>query len=73
MKEGALRQHIKWCLERCRQDGKALWMHQAFGAVQFYGTVCQDSEEHARIEKMWNSHYKIEFEEILYGQSLSVF
>jgi hypothetical protein len=39
----------------------------------YYDVVCQDQKERIRVEKMWNNHYKIEFEEILYGEPLTLF
>lgn len=47
-----LKQHIEWCLRWCQRDNKELWLHQAFGAVQFYISYAGDKGDFAEIEKM---------------------
>lgn len=66
-----LKEHIEWCLRWCQRDNKELWLHQAFGAVQFYICYVGDKGNFAEIEKMWNE-YKARFEVCLYGQRLSL-
>lgn len=66
-----LKQHIEWLLRQCEKDGKELWMHQAFGAVQFYATISELRDFDA-LEHMWNNIYKPAFERCIWGQKLSL-
>ncbi len=66
-----LRQHLMWCLQRCAKDHKELWLHQAFGAVQFYAMTL-DNHDFTELETLWNVEFKPHFERHIWGQSLSI-
>lgn len=65
-----LKQHIEWCLNQCKKDNKELWMHQAFGAAQFYAMICS-ADEYKEMETRWNNLYKPAFEACIWGQRIS--
>lgn len=67
-----LKQHIEWLLAQCRKDSKELWMHQAFGAVQFYAMIIESREAYEELEAMWNNIYKPAFESCIWGQKMSL-
>ena len=67
-----LKQHIDWLLAQCQKDGKELWIHQAFGAVQFYAMIVEDREVYNEMEFIWNNVYKPAFERCIWGQKLSL-
>ena len=64
-----LRQHLNYCLNWCKRDGKEACIHQAFGAVQF--AVFEHLEKDGAISKIWDE-FKPQFERAIWGMSLSI-
>ena len=61
-----LEKFVLGCLRNCKQVAhtKETWIHQAFGAVQFY--IIQNPEDFEEVEIMWNK-YKPHFERHIWG------
>jgi hypothetical protein len=66
-----LNEWIMYCLRACEraENNKLIWMHQAFGAVQYHITLVP--EDYERVEKLWNK-YKPQFERKVYGVSFEL-
>lgn len=61
---GILEEFLKYCLHMAMRDHPQVFMHQAFGAVQYYLFVWPDEEDEA--SALWDI-YKPQFEELIYG------
>lgn len=61
---GVLEEFLKYCLSQAKRANPLVFMHQAFGAVQYYLFVWADEEE--EVSAMWDV-YKPQFEELIYG------
>ena len=65
-----LHHFVMSCLRLCaKSDNKEIWMHQAFGAVQFY--IIEHPEEYEEVAAMWNN-VKTLFERNIWGINLSL-
>ena len=66
-----LKSFVMSCLHDCANaiDRKEIWMHQAFGAVQFY--IFEHPEEYEKVAVMW-SELKPHFEHIIWGVSFEL-
>ena len=66
-----LQQFIMSCLRLCaqKQNNKEIWIHQAFGAVQFY--IIEHPEEYEAVAAMWSS-IKPQFERNIWGINLNL-
>ena len=51
-----LNEWILYCLRACEraENNKLIWMHQAFGAVQYHITLIP--EDYEMVEKLWNKY-----------------
>lgn len=63
---GILEEFLKYCLSQAKRANPLVFMHQAFGAVQYYLFVWEDEQE--EVEVLWDV-YKPQFEELIYGVS----
>lgn len=61
---GTLEEYLKYCLHMAMRDNPQVFMHQAFGGVQYYLFVWPDEQE--EVEALWAT-YKKQFEELIYG------
>ena len=66
-----LREFVMSCLRDCTKatSHKEIWMHQAFGAVQFY--ISEHPEEYDEVADMW-SKLKPHFEHKIWGVSFEL-
>lgn len=66
-----LQQFVMGCLRLCvkKEYNKEIWIHQAFGAIQFY--IIEHPEEQEAVAKMWES-IKPQFERNIWGINLSL-
>ena len=66
----ALKEFLERRLLYCSWNGNRIdrmkYLHQAFGAVEFYSAITHSTEEWSQIEQMWD-YYKPKFEELVYG------
>ena len=48
-----LKSFVMSCLRDCTKatNNKEIWMHQAFGAVQFY--IIENPDDYAEVAQMW--------------------
>jgi hypothetical protein len=63
---GVLEEFLKYCLSQAKRANPLVFMHQAFGGVQYYLFVWQDEQE--EVEELWDK-YKPQFEELIYGDA----
>lgn len=65
-----LKTFIETCLLYCKWADNRIdrikFMHQAFGATQFFSMYTHTSAEWSDIETLWEE-YKAKFEELVYG------
>lgn len=61
---GILEEFLKYCLSQAKRANPLVFMHQAFGAAQYYLFVWEDEQE--EVEALWDI-YKPQFEELIYG------
>lgn len=61
---GVLEEFLKYCLSQAKRANPMVFMHQAFGALQYYLFVWADEQE--EVEALWFI-YKPQFEELIYG------
>lgn len=61
---GVLEEFLKYCLSQAKRASPLVFMHQAFGALQYYLFVWADEEE--EVSALWDV-YKPQFEELIYG------
>ena len=49
-----LNEWILYCLRACEraENNKLIWMHQAFGAVQYHITLIP--EDYDKVDELWN-------------------
>ena len=66
-----LKTHMDYCLSQCERDHKELWLHQAFGAVQYVCLLC-DPKDFEKVCQIWNEQYKPSFEIAIWGSSLTL-
>ena len=66
-----LQKFVMYCLRACAkaENNKEIWIHQAFGAVQFY--IIEHPEEYEAVEAMWRS-IKLQFERNIWGINLNL-
>ena len=66
-----LNEWILYCLRACEraENNKLIWMHQAFGAVQYHITLVP--EDYEKVEELWNK-YRPQFERKVYGVSFEL-
>lgn len=66
-----LHQFVMNCLRLCAKSetNREIWIHQAFGAVQFY--IAEHPEEYEEAAAMWNKT-KPHFERKIWGINLSL-
>ena len=64
-----LKDHIVRLHRYCESDGNIIWLHQAFGAVQFACMARPDLEE--EIGELWDD-WKPLFELSIYGIALNI-
>lgn len=66
-----LHHFVMSCLRLCAKsdNNKEIWIHQAFGAVQFY--INEHPEEYEEVAAMWNN-IKPHFERNIWGINLSL-
>lgn len=66
-----LHQFVMGCLRLCSKSetNKEIWIHQAFGAVQFY--IVEHPEEYEKVAEMWDK-IKPHFERNIWGINLSL-
>lgn len=66
-----LREFVTSCLHECAKatNRKEIWMHQAFGAVQFY--ISEHPEEYEEAADMWPK-LKPHFEHKIWGVSFEL-
>ena len=64
-------QFVTGCLRLCAKSetNREIWIHQAFGAVQFY--IVEHPEECEEVAAMWNK-FKPHFERNIWGINLSL-
>lgn len=64
--------HIEYCLRACARatDHKEVWLHQAFGATQYYIIIRPEDEE--EVVRHWNERDKPAFERLIYGKSITL-
>ena len=63
---GVLEEFLKYCLSQANRANPMGFMHQAFGALQYYLFVWPDEEE--EVSALWDI-YKPQFEEVIYGET----
>lgn len=63
---GVLEEFLKYCLSQAKRANPLVFMHQAFGALQYYLFVWPDEEE--EVSALWDI-YKPQFEEAIYGET----
>ena len=61
---GVLEEFLKYCLSQAKRANPQTFIHQAFGAVQYYLFVWPDEED--EVSALWDV-YKPQFEELIYG------
>ena len=66
-----LQKFVMYCLRACAkaENNKEIWMHQAFGAVQYHINLFP--EQYEAIAEMWNG-LKPHFESHIWGTKLSL-
>ena len=66
-----LKNFVISCLRDCAKatNNKEIWMHQAFGAVQFY--IIENPDDYAEVAQMWGE-MKPQFERKVYGVSFEL-
>ena len=66
-----LERFVMSCLRDCANatSRKEIWMHQAFGAVQYH--ILLLPEDYEMVEELWNK-YKPQFERKVYGVSFEL-
>ena len=66
-----LQEFVMTCLRRCAkaEKNKEIWMHQAFGAVQFY--IEEHPEEYEAVAKMWDT-LRPHFETHIWGINMNL-
>lgn len=66
-----LNEWMLYCLRACEraENNKLIWMHQAFGAVQYH--IALIPEDYERVEELWNK-YKPQFERKVYSVSFEL-
>ena len=66
-----LKGFVMSCLHDCANytERKEIWIHQAFGAIQFY--VLEHPEEYEEVADMW-SRLKPRFEHEIWGVSFEL-
>lgn len=66
-----LKNFVMSCLRNCARDMdyKEIWIHQAFGAVQFY--IIENPDEYAEVVQMWEE-MKPYFERQIWGVSFEL-
>ena len=64
--------HIEYCLRACARATahKEVWLHQAFGAVQYHITIRPEDE--AEVVCRWNERDKPIFEKLVYGVPITL-
>lgn len=64
-----LRRHFIYCADNCYKTtiNKEIWLHQAFGALQYHITLFPEDFE--VLEKEWNEKWKPFFEREIYGNA----
>ena len=64
-----LQQFVMSCLRDCAKNPKELWIHQAFGAIQYY--ILENPDDYEAVSQMWEN-IKPHFERNIWGVNLSL-
>ena len=64
-----LENQMSYLLKLCKEDCNERWLHQAFGAIQLFVAIFPEEYEVTCLA--WKT-WKEEFEELIYGISLSM-
>lgn len=59
-----LEEFVKYCLSQANRAYPQLFVHQAYGAVQYYLFVCPDDED--KVYAMWDAYHP-QFQKLIYG------
>ena len=66
-----LQQFVMSCLRSCAKHelNREIWIHQAFGAIQYY--IIENPDDYEEVSQMWEN-IKPHFERNIWGINLSL-